>query len=163
MKEIKLRPHNLAIIKENKRVSSRFGKFLFNRITNRIYGRKFGKRFQQEISDIDSDTLVEVVSGLDDVCNLSGEDFDNCPYKRYCEFGAYQITMDTILDRIPRIVRRPSIVNAIKNTDPESSDLILLEKYELEFGKTYHFGDIKSVDLYEIFLGVPLKEYRKIF
>jgi hypothetical protein len=136
--KIRLRPHHVDIFS--------YGKVPWGKILLEIaYSREFADNIENLKSVITPDTLVEIASGTDDLCEHC-----ECPHYEHCKAGNYNALYESMLRRLspdlpPFII---SIVNSHvsgnreKHENPETADANYLKNKNLKIGKVYMFKDI---------------------
>ena len=136
MKKIKLRPHNIEAIINNKTLSAKEQKRLIEGYTA-VYGKSFTKSYLELIGRINNETIFQVVLGNDFIC-----DSLKCPYRIDCGEKNYQKVLDSILKRLPPTHK--DMAKSLKTLTPDIRDRLALKKYKLVIGNTYYFGDITT-------------------
>jgi len=132
-RELRLRPHHIALFLDDYgNLSDRIASMP---IIEKIYGREFAESLENLRKQLTPDTLVQVVSGQDDVCNYCG-----CPYHEDCKTWNYQ----TLIEKVRNLPSLPFLdfSKATVKTG-ETEDAECLKEYDLEVGKVYRMGDMR--------------------
>lgn len=146
MKPVRLRAHHLDILYQTQKVAlgdaALEGMILEERnpFMALLYGESFKQSFIKFSEEVKDDTLIEVVSGNDDICHGL-----RCPYSKYCGSGDYSSTMRKITERLPPGTD-PAVIGILGFLTPEVGDRWACRKYGLEIGREYRFGEIKIVE-----------------
>jgi hypothetical protein len=136
--KIRLRPHHIDIFSYGK---VPWGKILLET----VYSREFADNIETLKNDIAPDTLVEIISGTDDLCEHCG-----CPHYEYCKVGDYNALYENMLRRLSpdlppfilSIVKSHVFNNREKQENPETADAHCLKEKNLKVGKVYVLKDI---------------------
>ena len=136
MKKIKLRPHNIEAIINNKTLSAKEQKRLIEGYIA-VYGKSFTKSYLELIGRINTKTMIQVVSGNDFVC-----DSLKCPYRIDCGEKNYQKVAESIIKKLPQT--HNDMAEGLGASNPDIRDRLALKKYKLVIGNTYYFGDITT-------------------
>lgn len=136
MKKIKLRPHHIEAILNNKILSAKEHKRLIEGYTS-VYGKSFTESYLEFINRINTKTMIQVVSGNDFVC-----DSLKCPYRIDCGEKNYQKVAESIIKKIPK--NQKDIAQGLGALNPDIDDEQSRKRYKLVIGNTYCFGDITT-------------------
>lgn len=141
MEPVKLRAHNLDSMYITKKVGLD-AKIMEGRtiLMDLVYGEAFRQRYIQFIDEIEDDTLIEIVSGNDDICDKLV-----CPYSSDCGSKNYSYVMNTMVEKFPPGTD-PRVIKAFRMMTPEIGDKYSSRRFGIEPGNVFRFGDIKVVD-----------------
>lgn len=128
---MELRPHHITIISIYKTAEESKLNHLKNKL-EKLYGNEFKDKFLEVIDSINGDTLVEIVNGLDHICDTC-----SCPYVKYCKIEDYDSLKKEMIKRYPEIIG-----TKFGNEDPEIADKDAIERFNIKYNKTYRFGDL---------------------
>jgi hypothetical protein len=136
MKKIKLRPHHIEAILNNKILSAKEHKRLIESYTC-VYGKSFTESYLEFMSRINTKTRFKVVLGNDFVC-----DSLKCPYRIDCGEKNYQKVAESIIEKIPK--NQKDVAKSLGTSNPDIDDEQAIKRYNLVIGNTYCFGDITT-------------------
>lgn len=135
--QLKLRAHHIYFLSSRKN-------FWGDTILSVAYSKEFADNVEKLKDRTAPDALVEIVSGLDDICKSCG-----CPYADYCKTGNYESLLNDKLQKMHSSGLPPFIIkafeeHAFKNSEknPETSDAECLREYNIKMSQTYRFKDL---------------------
>jgi hypothetical protein len=128
MEKMKLRAHHLKLLIEW---------MLFNekKFIEEVYGSEFFDKLEEKRAQLNKNTLIEIVDGMDDICAGC-----SCPFMEFCKAKDY----GPVIENFNVHVKKYDMDYYRDDEHPDSSDELSLKEYGLEIGKTYRFGDIKK-------------------
>lgn len=131
---IKLRGHHIDLLKS--KLSAEVGLIArgLSKILLRVmYNGNFYKKYNNFFKELSSDSEIEVVSGLDDMCNMGCPNYHLCSERKY----------DEVAEKMGRKLGPFSnFLKPAEGFDVDSNDKRYLDMYGLEVGEKYALEDI---------------------
>ena len=132
--DLKLRPHHIGMfIDEKGRIRDRMPLRVY--VKNQ-YGIDLVNSLKSIMSQIVPDTVIEIVSGQDDLCV-------HCPFSDPCRSRDYETIKKIIMQNSPRYISK-QIEMITSKDNPETADESCLEEYGIKTGQTYTAKELGS-------------------
>jgi hypothetical protein len=133
--KVKLRPHHIVIVRSRRAMSDTARK-ANDSLLSAVFNPEFPFRLTAFVSHIPEDSLVEVVSANDDLCQAT-----KCPYYELCDAGSFREAQGIMIDKAP--ADTPSdLIETLRHSGPDQADAEACRDLGIEIGKTYALGKL---------------------
>jgi len=135
MNRVRLRPHHVAIVRSYRNTDPA-EREANTPMLSQVFGADFPTMLFRFVDSLSNDTVVEVVSTKDSLCETTG-----CPYREGCAAGDYRTVQTTMIARMP--AGTPAdVLDTLRNSDPEREDKKACEALGLRLGSTYRLKEL---------------------